>query len=420
MAGEINFGILDTNAPLKVAASYNEGRKNRIADLLAQKQEQEFADDAAVREAYKTAGGDQNALLKQLYAGGNYKAAQDVQKQQLDLEGKRATIGKDKSTADKNAFDTASKKADYFGNVMASLNQNPSFENYTALMQQGVQAGIISPEEAQAHAAKMPRDPVQIKAQATQANQMLMSAKDRAVFDKPAPKEMSLGNRVAFIDMNPNSPTFKQELSSTSVGMNPGTAAQLAQSRERLNFDKSKAGAANGGIPAKPMPAAALKLQQEELDAIGISSSINADLGAVIKQLDSGKLNLGPVNNAVNTARNYVGMSNEESRNLNSFKATLEKMRNDSLRLNKGVQTEGDAVRAWDEILSNINDKPLVKERLAEVQAINERALNMRKMNVENIRRNYHQPDLETAGYENQKPAIGAGKSSGWSVTVEK
>jgi len=159
----------------------------------------------------------------------------------------------------------------------------------------------------------------------------------------------------------------------------------------------------NGGMPPQ-----ALKMQQEELDAIGTASSINADLQGLSSQLDQGKLQLGPVSNLINTARNYAGKSNEESRNLASFKSTLEKLRNDSLRLNKGVQTEGDAQRAWNEIISNINDVPLVKQRLAEVQKINERGANLRKMNIDVIRGNYQLDPLDTENYSNQSSAVGS------------
>ena len=160
------------------------------------------------------------------------------------------------------------------------------------------------------------------------------------------------------------------------------------------------------------MPASALKMQQEELDAIGTASSINADMSGVESLIKSGKLDLGLVSNATGAARNYLGVSNESSKNLASFKATLEKMRNDSLRLNKGVQTDGDAQRAWNELLTNINDPGVVKQRLGEIKKINDRALNIRKMNVDNIRRNYNAPELDTSGYESQKSAIGTGSGS--------
>lgn len=157
------------------------------------------------------------------------------------------------------------------------------------------------------------------------------------------------------------------------------------------------------------LPTSALKMQQEELDAIGTSSSINADLGAMAQQIESGKLKLGMVDNLAAKAKNFVGASDESSRNLATFQATLEKLRNDSLRLNKGVQTEGDAQRAWNEMLTNINDPKLVKQRLGEIQKINERAANLRKMNVDVIRSNFGVDAMDTAPRQNVPAAVGGG-----------
>lgn len=159
------------------------------------------------------------------------------------------------------------------------------------------------------------------------------------------------------------------------------------------------------GKPAK-LPTPALKMQQEETDAIAIASGIGSDLDAIKNQVDSGQLNLGLFKNLVSKGRNISGISDETSRNFATFQATLEKLRNDSLRLNKGVQTEGDSVRAWNELLANINDPKLVSKRLEEIKLINERAVNNRKMNIDNIRQNFGVEPLDTSGYEKQKPII--------------
>lgn len=163
------------------------------------------------------------------------------------------------------------------------------------------------------------------------------------------------------------------------------------------------------------LPTSALKLQQEELEAIGTASTINADIGSLQKQIESGKLDLGPVENLKSRAKNAIGISDENSRNFASFQATLEKMRNDSLRLNKGVQTEGDAVRAWNELVESANDPKVVAKRLGEIQKINERAANLRRMQVDSIRSNFGVEPMNTTGYSNQPPAIGA-TQSGWSI----
>lgn len=167
---------------------------------------------------------------------------------------------------------------------------------------------------------------------------------------------------------------------------------------------------------ARALPASALRMQQEELDAIGTASSINADLGAVANQIKDGKLQLGPVNNIVGAGRNMLGMSNESSRNLATFQSTLERLRNESLRLNKGVQTDGDAQRAWNELLQNINDPKVVRQRLEEIQKINERAAGIRRMNVDAIRNNFNAGPLDTSGYSSQSSAIGGGAPSGFRV----
>lgn len=140
---------------------------------------------------------------------------------------------------------------------------------------------------------------------------------------------------------------------------------------------------------AKPLPIGAIKLQDENLDAIATASSIKNDLISFMKQIDAGSLNLGMFNNYLNKAKNFVGLSDEQSRNLQSFQATLEKLRNDSLRLNKGVQTEGDAIRAWNELLTNLNDRKGVRQRLYQIVKINERAARQRMSRNDAMRQNY-------------------------------
>lgn len=163
--------------------------------------------------------------------------------------------------------------------------------------------------------------------------------------------------------------------------------------------------------PSKPLPAAALKMQQEELDAIGTASGINSDLGAIKKQIEGGTLKLSFSENIKSKIKNQnlplIGGSDETSRNFATFKATLEKLRNDSLRLNKGVQTDGDAQRAWNELMENISDPKVVTQRMGEIQKLNERAVQLRKLNIDNVRANYGHDSLDVSGYENLAPALG-------------
>lgn len=111
--------------------------------------------------------------------------------------------------------------------------------------------------------------------------------------------------------------------------------------------------------------------------------NIDSELGRFDRMIASGQLQLGPVSNAVGGLRNAVGASSENSRNLAEFRSTLERVRNDSLRLNSGVQTEGDAQRAWNELVSNINDPAVVRQQLRRIQGINERARRFRQQRID-------------------------------------
>lgn len=193
------------------------------------------------------------------------------------------------------------------------------------------------------------------------------------------------------------------------IKVNP---AQYDEARYKAGDKTGVLGKGKSSADSKPLPAGALKMQQEALDGIGTARNISTDIGSIKAQLDSGALDLGVIKNPTAEIKNWAGFSNESSRNLASFKATLEKMRNDSLRLNKGVQTEGDAQRAWKELLSTINDPKLVAQRLDEIQNINNRAAELRKLDVNLIRSNYGHPELDVSKYETQPAAVGADKGS--------
>ena len=183
----------------------------------------------------------------------------------------------------------------------------------------------------------------------------------------------------------------------TSVGKksmsfsDQNAAGHLKIARDRFAMDEKKAAAdaAGGGYSTKPLPPTAMKMQTEAIDALGTVDNINTMLGGIEKQITDKKLSFGPVSNLYNMARNKTGTSTEESRNFSSFKSSLEKLRNESLRLNAGVQTDGDAQRAWNELFQDINDTDLVKQRLTEIKTLNKRAAELQKLKIDSIRGNY-------------------------------
>lgn len=203
------------------------------------------------------------------------------------------------------------------------------------------------------------------------------------------------------------SPELKtRDLGGTVETYNPFTNAVVGSQQKTMTPDQI-AKNQRATSKASNLPTQALKLQQEELDSIGISSRISKDLTDLKSTLDSGKLSLGPVENLRSQYKNWRGESDENSRNYANLRATLEKMRNDSLRLNKGVQTEGDAQRAWNEIFQNMNDTNLVKDRLTAIQKLNDDAVNLRKMNIDKIRMNYGAEPLDISEYTERPSVLG-------------
>jgi hypothetical protein len=162
------------------------------------------------------------------------------------------------------------------------------------------------------------------------------------------------------------------------------------------------------------IPTQLVKAQDELIEKVNISRATDADLGALQSQIEAGKLKFGPVRNVVNAGKNVAGVSDEESRAYGTFKSTLEKLRNDSLRLNKGVQTDGDAQRAWNELFQNINDTTFVNQRMTEIRKINQRAAQLHQQRLSVLRANSGAGPLPMPEIS---PAISPAPSGdGWSI----
>lgn len=135
--------------------------------------------------------------------------------------------------------------------------------------------------------------------------------------------------------------------------------------------------------------------------------NIDAELGRFAGMIESGALNLSPVSNTIGGVRNALGVSDENSRNLAEFRSTLERVRNDSLRLNNGTQTEGDAKRAWDELVANVNDPRLVQQQLRRIQGINARARQFRQQRINALEGGSRQPSQGAARGQRTRPERG-------------
>lgn len=167
---------------------------------------------------------------------------------------------------------------------------------------------------------------------------------------------------------------------------------QKAGSAAALERMKLQGGAgAGGGPPARPLPVGALKLVDEAQQAINASSESLSLVDSAIGTVESGKVNLGLLSNAVSRTKNAIGSSDPQSRAYSDVKQTLEKLRNNYLLLAKGVQTEGDATRAWNsEIGENVqNDNNLAAQQLKKAKGLIERAIQAQSVRIDNIYANF-------------------------------
>ncbi len=207
------------------------------------------------------------------------------------------------------------------------------------------------------------------------ANSILM-------FSKSLEKNTQLDNNGNVTPI-PGAPDAKRQL---KYGETFGGEQAKIDTAAELERQKTK---------GQPLPAKIAENQDNLIEEIAIGKGIETDLGGFIGKIDSGELNLNVVGNIASKLKNGTSLSDEESRNLSSFKSYLEKLRNDSLRLNKGVQTEDDAVRAFNEMFDNINDPKLVRQRLEEIQGINARAVKVKDLRLQLQRAEYSKPKLD-------------------------
>lgn len=401
----------------------NSYAKGRLAHGQMRKQEAEL--DALQKEQAKKL--KLSDLTKQHYKGGRldrvgftqglvdsgYGAEIPAYEKQWGEADKASAEGRIKQ------LEAGKKQIDFFHQQMGSLLAQPEITDQALAqaMVAAVRAGYITPEEGAEHMRTLPPDQASRRALLQQNLIATMDASKQLEALLPKVQAQNLGGHTQMVDTNPltNPGIVGQSLEHTAT---PGEIEQQRHNRasEGLtargqNMTDARARETKNAASLKPMPAAALKMIQTSTDAIGTAASINADLGAIAQQITSGKLSFGPISNLVNAARNATGTSTEESRNFASFKASLEKLRNDSLRLNAGVQTDGDAQRAWNELFQNITDTKLVEQRLQEIMRINQRAVQLRQLDIDSVLQNYGRDPMDTSGYANQPAALSSGSA---------
>ena len=159
--------------------------------------------------------------------------------------------------------------------------------------------------------------------------------------------------------------------------------------------------------PPKPWAAKLQEAEDEDLAGIGTYSNTTADLRNLTRQIDKGEINLSLVGNALTKTKSFVGLGGEEGAKLSDLEKTIYKIRDDTLRLNKGVQTEGDAKRELETLIGSMNDPVKVRAALIRIEKINARAVQLKSAILQNRRKAYGFEPMDLTPYYSETPSVG-------------
>ena len=201
-------------------------------------------------------------------------------------------------------------------------------------------------------------------AQAAFPNDVVIQQNDQGIFvlNKGEPPFLPDGS------FNPNFATLIPGTTPQPKGMTEYERNKIALERLGLDIKQDKT---EGKAKWTPV---ALRDYTGLSGDLSVGERLDTTLSDTLALFNNPNFELGPIKNKTYEALNYAGTSTQESRAYSKLTANLSKLRNDSLRLNKGAQTEGDAIRAWEEIAANPNDTEVIKSRLMDIQRYNAQA----------------------------------------------
>lgn len=196
------------------------------------------------------------------------------------------------------------------------------------------------------------------------------------------------------------------------LGSGMATNSTLAGTLQHEGFENQREGIRQAGqdrrLDSKPagkngkgvLPYQAVKMQNDLISEISAANNTVKDAQPFLDAIDNGTLSFGPMDNAEAYLRSKTNSSTPLTQNKALFDSWLEEMRNNRLLLNKGTQTEGDAVRALAGLISTTTDTQTVKRHIKQIQNIFSRVAEQRKQNLGNVTTNYGQPSVDLSGYD--------------------
>lgn len=207
------------------------------------------------------------------------------------------------------------------------------------------------------------------------------------------------------MDRKMKTPTREQiQNGAFTVVTDPQTGEQkIIPNEEIIKYQKEMKALTKTEKKPVRMSSVAFKAEEEDFAALDTNANINEDIDKFAGLLESGEMTLSAFDKPADFLATTFGYADEVNANRSDFRTFVKKLVLDSLRLNKGTQTEGDAQRATDAIFENINDESAVLRRLNELKRINERALANKKRSINRRRANEGVPAFDFSAYNDVK-----------------
>jgi len=231
--------------------------------------------NAAYQNAYDPATGkiDPVRLRQSLASGGAGSRIPGVEKGLMELENERLKLkeleGKIAAQPGDAAYKaaqtteiTSKTKRDELKQAISDISKFDSAADALQNLAIHERDKKISPEKAAQMRAVLSDPNLSFSKWQRSTVMGLMDEKDRVEATRPKPVATPLGNRVVYLDMNPDSPTFKQEiLPSQTMGAAPSTTAAL---------QSAAAATSNAATSAGQLKVAQDRLAQEKIGATAV------------------------------------------------------------------------------------------------------------------------------------------------------
>ena len=239
-------------SPLNQYAKFQQIQSGQQANELARMQMQEYQRGLQEQEGlrnYLAGVSDINAPEAQTGALRFGTAGATFAKQLAERAKEQAALKKTQAETESSQFDLGRKRLAVGYQAVSSAK---SGADVMAALDEGVKLGYFSQDQANAQKAEVAGLQTMPEFQKWQAGklQQFVSAEKQLEMSAPKPQEVKRADgSIIFLDSNPNSPTFKQEvMPSQAAGMTPADAQRLANERVRLGYEGQRVGLENRRI----------------------------------------------------------------------------------------------------------------------------------------------------------------------------